>query len=227
MARMDDRIVESYSGLLGALNRINKETPEIYEMYQQARREVEAEQAKLKEAREELRRLSKTLQRKISEADALKTAYQAKLDEWSAFQEETRKQSEMWREKIQEAEDLREKMMNAEPLLNYRLDELARAFNYDTNETVASMFQKYRDIGPVIVRRPNWSADAGFLVQGVRGNQVKGIAFKDGKPYPAGPTPRASSLCKIFHGPSQRDIFRYALQEQANGTHEKRTEKAQ
>ncbi len=98
--------------------------------------------------------------------------------------------------------------------MNYRLDELARAFDYEASETVSAMYEKYRDVGPVIVRRPNWPADSGFLVQGVRGNQVKGIAFKDGKPSASGPTPRASSLCKIFHGPSQRDIFRYVLQQQ-------------
>lgn len=214
MSKTDDRIVESYSGLLGALNRLNRETPEIYAMYQEARKEVAAEKAKLEEAREELRRLSKTLQRKISEADALKSAYQSKLEEWGAFQEEARKQSDLWREKIAEAEDLRRKMLSAEPLLNYRLDELARAFDYETGETVADMYRKYKDAGPVVVRRPNWAADAGFWVQGVRGNQVKGIAFKDGKPNASGATPRASSLCKIFHGPSQRDIFRYVIRQQ-------------
>lgn len=214
MARTDDRIVESYSGLLGALNRLNKETPEIYAMYQQARKEIEAEQAKLKEAREELRRLSKTLKQKVEEADALKAAYLSKIGEWNEFQEEARKQSELWREKIDEAEDVRRKMLNSEPLLNYRLDELTRAFDYDANETVSAIFQRYKDVGPILVRRPNWSADSCFWVQGVRGNQVKGIAFKDGAPNASGSTPRASSLCRIFHGPSQRDIFRYVLRQQ-------------
>ena len=213
MAKLDDRIVESYAGLLGALNRVNRDAPEIQELYQKARAEVAEEQRLLREAREEIRKLSKTLKQKVADADALKAAYQVKIAEWNAFQEEVRKQSDLWREQITEAEALRQKIMSAEPLLNYRLDELARAFDYEKSETVAAMYQKYKDTGPVVVRRPNWSADAGFLVQSVRGNQVRGIAFKDGKPVDSGPTPRASSLCRIFHGPSQRDIFRYVLRE--------------
>ena len=213
MAKLDERIVESYAGLLGALNRVNREAPEIQELYQQTRKEVEAEQRLLREAREEVKKLSKTLKQKIADADALKAAYQAKIAEWNTFQEEVRKVVGVWNGKISEAEALRQKIMNAEPLLNYRLDELARAFDYDKSETVAGMYQKYKDVGPVIVRRPNWPVDTGFLVRAVRGNQVRGIAFTDGKPNASGSTPRASSLCKIFHGPSQRDIFRYVLRE--------------
>ena len=213
MAKLDERIVESYAGLLGALNRVNREAPEIQELYQQTRKEVEAEQRLLREAREEVKKLSKTLKQKIADADALKAAYQAKIAEWNTFQEEVRKVVGVWNGKISEAEALRQKIMNAEPLLNYRLDELSRAFDYDKSETVAVMYQKYKDVGPVIVRRPNWPVDTGYLVRDVRGNQVRGIAFTDGKPNANGSTPRASSLCKIFHGPSQRDIFRYALHE--------------
>ena len=213
MAKLDERIVESYAGLLGALNRVNREAPEIQELYRKAREEVEAEQRLLREAREEVRKLSKALKQKIADADALKATYQAKVAEWNAFEEEMRKQSNLWNEKIAEAEALRQKVMSAEPLLNYRLDELARAFDYERSDTVAVMYQRYKDVGPVVVRRPNWPADTGFLVQLVRGNQVKGIPFKDGKPSPSGSTPRASSLCRIFHGPSQRDIFRYVLRE--------------
>ncbi|MBQ9521741.1 MAG: hypothetical protein IJR72_04130 [Oscillospiraceae bacterium] len=213
MAKLDERIVESYAGLLGALNRVNREAPEIHELYQQAREEVEAEKLQLREAREEVKKLSKALKQKIADADALKATYQAKIAEWNSFQEEVRKLSSLWNQKITEAEALRQKIMSAEPLLNYRLDELARAFDYEKSETVAGMYQKYKSVGPVIVRRPNWPVDTGFLVQAVRGNQVKGIAFTDGKPNASGSTPRASSLCKIFHGPSQRDIFRYALRE--------------
>ena len=213
MAKLDERIVESYAGLLGALNRVNREAPEIQELYRKAREEVEAEKLQLREAREETRKLSKTLKQKIADADALKATYQAKIAEWNVFQEEMRKMSGLWREQIDGAEALRQKMMSAEPLLNYRLDELARAFDYDKSRTVAEMFQEYQSVGPVVVRRPNWATDAGFLVQAVRGNQVRGIAFKDGKPSDSGPTPRASSLCKIFHGPSQRDIFRYVFRE--------------
>lgn len=216
MAKLDERIVESYAGLLGALNRVNREAPEIHELYQQARQEIETEQRLLREAREEVRKLSKTLKQKIADADALKATYQAKIAEWDAFEKVMEEQSNLWKKKITEAEELRQKIMNAEPLLNYRLDELSRAFNYDKSETVAAMYQKYKDVGPVIVRRPNWPADTGFLVRAVRGNQVKGIAFTDGKPNASGSTPRASSLCKIFHGPSQRDIFRYALRELNN-----------
>ncbi|MBR4211227.1 MAG: hypothetical protein IKR84_02410 [Oscillibacter sp.] len=214
MAKLDERIVESYAGLLGALNRVNREAPEIQELYRKAQEEIEIEKLVLREARDEYKKLSKTLKQKIADADALKAAYREKIAEWNTFQEETRKQSGLWREQIAEAEALREKIMNAEPLLNYRLDELSRAFDYDKSDTVAVMYQRYKDVGPVIVRRPNWPADVGFLIQSVRGNQVRGVSFKDGKPTDSGSTPRASSLCKIFHGPSQRDIFRYVLQSQ-------------
>lgn len=212
MAKMDDRIVESYAGLLSALNKVNQEMPEIYALYQGARKEVEQEQTLLKEAREETRRLAKTLKQKIADADALKAAYLSKIKEWDEFLENARKQSDLWREKIDEAEALRDKIMNAEPLLNYRLDALTRAFNYEESLSVSAMYQKYKNTGPVIIRRPNWAVDIGFLVQDVRGNQVRGISFKDGRPTDGGSTPRASSLCKIFSGPSQRDIFRYVLQ---------------
>ena len=216
MAKYDERVIEQYAGLAGELNRMNKEAPEIFAMYQETRELLGKEQDAINRGRDELKRqnaeakkLVKTLQQKIAEADELKAEYQKSL---AASQKAANSLYEEMKAELAEIKKIQWEIRSAEPLLSVTLDELTGVFDYAETDTVAAMYRKYSGKAPVVVRRPNWTVDQAFLVVSVQGNRVDGVAFQNGAPAPNGARPRADSQCRIFCGPSQRGIFRFAFE---------------
>ena len=208
MVKNDEQLIEQYAGLAGALNRVNQEVPEIFAMYQETKQLFTQTQDEISDIRE-------TLKRQIEDARRMTESLRQSMKEAESMRREAAKLKAQYEQKIAEAEEIRRQMLISEPLLEHTLDDLTRAFDYARSDSVAEIFRTCRHIGPVVVRRPNWPAEQGFWVQSVSGNRVSGVSFRDGEIVPDGPTPRGDSQCRIFQGPSQRDIFRYALRHAA------------
>ena len=205
---MDEaELIDLYEELVETLQSLNREAPEIKEMYENTKEDLERSLSVIqKTAAQEIDKIKKA---GTAENDAIARLFSEQNKKMEELNQHLDQIKDSFDEQRNKFGDLEKKIITIEE----KLDELCPTVEIDYEETAPAieLFDKYYGrIGrPVVLEKPNYTNDYCFRVSGIdEDNEVlTGRFYRQGRLYGNKSTFDFSTTCRMFNGSTLDDVI--------------------
>lgn len=190
MSKKIDPINEIYEDLIGSINQLNADAPELLKQYDEIRKYIKDSYRKLELAQKQMvEDAGKTAEKATSDIekkhnDALKNINKLYSRMEEATKEATEKIDTLSKltAQISSIEDRIEKIKDSLELIENTIGE-AVEIDYDEVTTLGALCEKYFNVinGPLEVHRRGWTWDYYYVVEEVGEEKAVGNIYKSGR----------------------------------------------